>query len=89
MVLHVALYLALVLSGIALIALVLLGDADAQRGVESPRALRRASSWSGALFLGSAAAIVLATDEGTGSLLAGSPVLPPEPPAAPAEDPGP
>lgn len=86
MVLHVTLYLALVLSGIALIALILLWDTDSQRGVEPPAALRRASNWSGALFLGSAAALLVVTEEGTGSLLAGSPGLPS--PDAPAESPG-
>jgi hypothetical protein len=76
MVLHVALYLALMLSGIALIVVVLLADGETARGQELHPGLKRAAGWAGAVFLASAGGLVASTGEGTGSLLAGEAVLP-------------
>ena len=78
MVLHVALYLALVLSGIALIVAVLLADGETRRGGEAHPGLRRAAGWAGAVFLASAGGLLAVTGESTGSLLAGEAVLPAE-----------
>jgi hypothetical protein len=79
MVLHVALYLALMLSGIALIVVVLLADGETARGEALHPGLKRAAGWAGAVFLASAGGLVASTGEGTGSLLAGEAILPPAP----------
>jgi hypothetical protein len=76
MLFHVLLYLTLVCSGIALLALLLLRQAVAEHGAAPRLALVKASRWAGLLFLITAVAIAFSGGPESVSLMARSGLTP-------------